>query len=121
MTPAEETALLERFAKAAGAGEMLNIHDLKAAYETAIGHETYHPRSMPALTAARQAMIAGSTAAPFFISAPGGAAKAAENCRACPPGNSAAVSNMPFLPASNGGSSHSVYKESAMLTTNAES
>jgi transposase len=40
MTPAEETALLERFAKAAGAGEMLNIHDLKAAYETAIGHET---------------------------------------------------------------------------------
>ena len=27
-------------AKAAGAGGMLNIHDLKAAYETAIGHET---------------------------------------------------------------------------------
>jgi hypothetical protein len=26
-----------RFAKAAGAGEMLNIHDLKAAYEKAIG------------------------------------------------------------------------------------
>ena len=28
------------FAKAAGAGEMLNIHDLKAAYEEAIGHRT---------------------------------------------------------------------------------
>ena len=36
----EEKALLARFAKAAGAGEMLNIHDLKAAYETAIGHQT---------------------------------------------------------------------------------
>src|SRR5258705_2986112 len=32
--------LLARFAKAAGAGEMLNIHDLKAAYEKAIGHDT---------------------------------------------------------------------------------
>ena len=32
--------MLARFAKAAGAGEMLNIHDLKAAYEKAIGHET---------------------------------------------------------------------------------
>ena len=40
MTLAEEKALLARFAKAAGAGEMLNIHDLKAAYENAIGHET---------------------------------------------------------------------------------
>jgi transposase len=40
MTLAEEKALLARFAKAAGAGEMLNIHDLKAAYEKAIGHET---------------------------------------------------------------------------------
>ena len=40
MTLAEERALLDRFAKAAGAGEMLNIHDLKAAYEKAIGHET---------------------------------------------------------------------------------
>jgi hypothetical protein len=35
MTLAEEKALLARFAKAAGAGEMLNIHDLKAAYEKA--------------------------------------------------------------------------------------
>ena len=26
--------------KAAGAGEMLNVHDLKAAYEQAIGHPT---------------------------------------------------------------------------------
>src|ERR1700741_3408337 len=35
-----EKALLAHFAKAAGAGEMLNIHDLKAAYELAIGHPT---------------------------------------------------------------------------------
>jgi transposase len=40
MTLAEEKALLARFANAAGAGEMLNIHDLKAAYEKAIGHKT---------------------------------------------------------------------------------
>ena len=40
MTLAEEAALLAGFAKAAGAGEMLNIHDLKAAYEKAIGHRT---------------------------------------------------------------------------------
>ena len=40
MTLVEENALLARFAKAAGAGEMLNIHDLKAAYEKAIRHET---------------------------------------------------------------------------------
>ena len=37
---AEEKALLARFKKAAGAGELLNIHDLKAAYEEAIGHPT---------------------------------------------------------------------------------
>ena len=40
MALTEEKAVLDRFAKAAGAGEMLNIHDLKAAYEKAIGHET---------------------------------------------------------------------------------
>lgn len=40
MTLAEEKALLDGFAKAAGVGEMLNIHDLKVAYEKAIGHET---------------------------------------------------------------------------------
>ena len=34
MTLTEEKVLLARFAKAAGAGEMLNIDDLKAAYET---------------------------------------------------------------------------------------
>lgn len=39
MTLTDEKALLDRVAKAAGAGEMLNIHDLKAAYEKAIGHE----------------------------------------------------------------------------------
>src|SRR3974377_208316 len=33
MSVGEEKALLARFAKAAGAGELLNIHDLKAAYE----------------------------------------------------------------------------------------
>src|ERR1700737_236267 len=40
MTLKEEKALLVRFAKAAGAGEMVNIHHPKAAYEKAIGHET---------------------------------------------------------------------------------
>src|SRR5882757_1966562 len=41
MTVAEERALLARFAKAAYAGEMLmNVHDLKTAYEDAIGHPT---------------------------------------------------------------------------------
>jgi transposase len=40
MTLSEEKALLARFGKAAGAGEMLNIHDLKAAYEQTIGHPT---------------------------------------------------------------------------------
>jgi len=40
MTIEEEKALLDRFAKAAGAGEMLNVHDLKAAYEEAIGRPT---------------------------------------------------------------------------------
>jgi hypothetical protein len=40
MSLAEEKGLLARFAKRAGAGEMLNIHDLKAAYEKAIGHST---------------------------------------------------------------------------------
>jgi transposase len=40
MTLAQEKALLARFARRAGAGEMLNIHDLKAAYEGAIGHAT---------------------------------------------------------------------------------
>jgi transposase len=40
MTLGDERALLDRFAKAAGAGQLLNIHDLKAAYEEAIGHPT---------------------------------------------------------------------------------
>ena len=40
MSLAEEKALLARFAKAAGGGGMLNIHDLNAAYEQAIGHAT---------------------------------------------------------------------------------
>lgn len=40
MTWDEEKALLNRFAEVAGAGQMLNIHELKAAYEEAIGHPT---------------------------------------------------------------------------------
>src|SRR4249919_27982 len=40
MTLSGEKALLACSAKAAGAGEMLNVHDLKAAYEQAIGHPT---------------------------------------------------------------------------------
>jgi hypothetical protein len=36
----EEKAFLAQFAKAAGAGELLNVQDLKAAYEKAIGHPT---------------------------------------------------------------------------------
>src|SRR5258707_12498398 len=40
MTLAEEKALLARFAKAAGAAEMLNIHDRRAPYEKAIGKPT---------------------------------------------------------------------------------
>jgi hypothetical protein len=40
MTVAAEKALLARFAKAARADELLNIHDLKASYQEAVGHET---------------------------------------------------------------------------------
>src|SRR5213079_2535938 len=40
MTLAQEQALLAHFAERAGAGELLNIGDLKAAYEQAIGHPT---------------------------------------------------------------------------------
>ena len=40
MSIAQERALLARYTKAAGAGELLNIQELKAAYEKAIGHET---------------------------------------------------------------------------------
>ena len=50
MTLAEEKGLLARFSKAAGAGEMLNIHDLKAAYEKAIGHRTSHSMIYNVLT-----------------------------------------------------------------------
>ena len=37
-------------AKAAGAGEILNIHDLKAAYEKAIGHRSATARSITCCT-----------------------------------------------------------------------
>jgi len=40
MAIAQEKKLLARFAKAAGAGELLNIFDFKLAYEQAIGHHT---------------------------------------------------------------------------------
>jgi transposase len=40
MTLEEEKLFLNQFAKAAGAGELLNVQDLKAAYEKAIGHPT---------------------------------------------------------------------------------
>lgn len=40
MTLKEEKVFLNQFAKAAGAGELLNVQDLKAAYEKAIGHPT---------------------------------------------------------------------------------
>src|SRR6202795_1834894 len=40
MTLAEEKVWWTGFAKAAGAGELLNVHDLKVAYEKAIWHET---------------------------------------------------------------------------------
>jgi transposase len=40
MTLEEEKAFLAKFAKAAGAGELLNIGELKSAYEEEIGHPT---------------------------------------------------------------------------------
>ena len=40
MTLEEEKAFLARFAKAAGAGQLLNVRELKAAYEKEIGHPT---------------------------------------------------------------------------------
>jgi transposase len=40
MTLEEEKAFLAKFAKAAGAGELLNIGELKSAYEEEIGHAT---------------------------------------------------------------------------------
>src|ERR1700739_1799119 len=40
MTLEEEKRFLAPFAKAAGAGELLNIRELKIAYEETIGHST---------------------------------------------------------------------------------
>ena len=40
MTLEEEKAFLAKFAKAAGAGQLLNIGELKSAYEEEIGHAT---------------------------------------------------------------------------------
>ena len=46
MTLEEEKALLARFAKAAGAGEMLNIHDLKATTKRPSGTKPARARSI---------------------------------------------------------------------------
>ena len=62
MTVVEEKALLARFAKAAGAGEMLNIHELKAAYEKAIGHETSNSTIYNVLARLRRAPVVCDTA-----------------------------------------------------------
>ena len=59
MTFSEEKALLVCFAKAAGAGELLNIHDLKAAYEQAIVHPT-EPRFIGEHDAQATAPLGGS-------------------------------------------------------------
>jgi hypothetical protein len=40
LTLPEEKALVTQFAKAAGAGELLNMHNLKAGSELAIWHST---------------------------------------------------------------------------------
>jgi transposase len=40
MTLEEEKAFLAKFAKAAGAGELINVRELKLAYEGEIGHPT---------------------------------------------------------------------------------
>jgi transposase len=47
MTLPEEKALLAQFAKAAGAGELLNVQGLKAAYEQAIAHPTSSLQRLP--------------------------------------------------------------------------
>jgi transposase len=40
MTFEEEKALLNKFAKAAGAGQLINVQEIKLAYEQEIGHTT---------------------------------------------------------------------------------
>ena len=62
MTLKEEKVLLKQFAKAAGAGELLNIHDLKAAYEKAIGHPTSKQHDLQCSSPPRLAQV---DAAPF--------------------------------------------------------
>ena len=66
MTVAEEKALLARFAKAAGAGEMLNIHDLKRAYVPS--HAVGLGVSFPGMERRRPMMIwAGFGAVQSFL------------------------------------------------------
>jgi len=50
MTLTEEKVLLARITRGAGAGEMLNIHDLKATYEKAIGQVTSNSKVYNLLT-----------------------------------------------------------------------
>jgi transposase len=53
MTLEEEKAFLAKFAKAAGAGELLDIGELKSAYEKEIGHPTSNSTiSWPAINGA---------------------------------------------------------------------
>jgi transposase len=53
MTLKEETKFLARFAKAAGAGELLNVRTLKIAYDKEIGHPTARSTiSWPAISGA---------------------------------------------------------------------
>jgi transposase len=49
MSVAQEKALLARYTKAAGAGELLNIQDLKLAYEKAIGHGSHPAAARPCM------------------------------------------------------------------------
>jgi hypothetical protein len=51
MTLSEEKVLQARFAKVAGAGQMLNIHDLKAAYEKAAGNPNQRIPAIQEITA----------------------------------------------------------------------
>jgi transposase len=53
MTLKEERKFLARFAKAAGAGELLNVRTLKIAYDKEIGHPTARSTiSWPAISGA---------------------------------------------------------------------
>src|SRR5262249_59718438 len=50
MTLGEEKALLKQFAKAAGAGELLNIHDFKTSHAKEIGHSKSNSTNQKIIT-----------------------------------------------------------------------